>query len=178
MARKIAGDYLSIGTYSTGQLEAKMEATPKIALFLAGASAAAAWLVVPELRCGLELPMAAGQCAGGQSRTAAGGSNPPDVKSFLPPRESPPIQIVRSLSEADLEGKSNWELDVMRNEIYARHGRGFNREDLRAYFAQFSWYHPIYSPEAFDQYHQDSLSPTERANAEFILDYQRWHTKP
>ena len=34
------------------------------------------------------------------------------------------------------------ELEIMRNEIYARHGWVFNRRDLQDYFGRQSWYQP------------------------------------
>ena len=73
---------------------------------------------------------------------------------------------IRRLTEADLEGKTNQELDLMRNEIYARHGRPFNRADLRAYFMRQSWYRP-------DQAYTDSrLTRIEIYNVNFIKNYQ------
>lgn len=35
------------------------------------------------------------------------------------------------------------ELRILRNTIYARHGRKFRDAKLREYFSQFSWYHPV-----------------------------------
>lgn len=46
----------------------------------------------------------------------------------------------RVLSEAELQGRSKAELRVMRNEIFARHGRIFQSTDLQDYFAAKSWY--------------------------------------
>lgn len=34
------------------------------------------------------------------------------------------------------------ELRILRNTIYARHGRKFRDAKLRRYFSQFDWYHP------------------------------------
>jgi YARHG domain len=48
------------------------------------------------------------------------------------------------------------ELRLLRNEIYARHGRTFESKDLQEHFQQCAWYHP--SP-AFTE---ASLSKTER----------------
>ncbi len=45
-----------------------------------------------------------------------------------------PFFMTRLVTDADLAGKSPWELRIMRNEIYARHGRGFNSTDLQEYF--------------------------------------------
>jgi len=68
------------------------------------------------------------------------------------------------LTATDLAGKSRWELDVMRNEIYARHGRRFDRSDLQHYFESQPWY----KPQAFSP---NDLSEVERANAEFIRQF-------
>lgn len=51
----------------------------------------------------------------------------------------------RILSRSELAGYSNWELRIMRNEIYAKYGYIFKSEDLRNYFNQQSWYKPRYT---------------------------------
>jgi hypothetical protein len=82
---------------------------------------------------------------------------------------APPVVGQRYLTEGDLSGLSRWQLDILRNEIYARHGRRFRREDLQAYFDRQPWYRPIYSPEAFPE---GLLSPVERHNVELIANFQ------
>jgi hypothetical protein len=72
----------------------------------------------------------------------------------------------RPLTEADLRGKSARTLTLMRNEIYAVHGRIFQRKDLEDYFRRQTWYRP--NPT----FQQSWLSRVERRNAEFILAYQ------
>ena len=69
-------------------------------------------------------------------------------------------------STSELEGLSDWELSIARNEIYARHGRTFQNEDLQGYFEAQDWYTPLYDPEEFDD--EVELSSTEIANAETI----------
>ncbi len=76
----------------------------------------------------------------------------------------------RRLTEDDLFGKSAWELDVMRNEPFARHGYRFKRADLRNHFSQFSWYEPDTSSQSRVA---QRLSPTEQYNAEVIRKYQQ-----
>jgi hypothetical protein len=49
-------------------------------------------------------------------------------------------QPPQPLIEHDLQGKSKWELEVMRNEIFARHGRPFRRPALQKYFESQLWY--------------------------------------
>lgn len=74
----------------------------------------------------------------------------------------------RRLTAADLQGKSKKELRLMRNTIYAVHGRKFRSADLDNYFRQFSWYKPVgYDIPAA------SLSATEMANAALIAKYEK-----
>jgi serine/threonine-protein kinase len=77
--------------------------------------------------------------------------------------------MTRKLTEADLAGKSRGELDILRNEVYARHGRRFNRSDLQAYFDRQPWYRPRYAP---DQFPSSLLTPVQSANVTFIRAYQ------
>ena len=56
----------------------------------------------------------------------------------------------RYLSKAECEALSAAELRIARNEIYARHGRLFDSEDLQAYFNAQDWYHGTISPAKFD----------------------------
>ena len=76
------------------------------------------------------------------------------------------------VSESDLEGKTAWDLDIMRNSIYARHGRRFDNAELQAYFDQQPGYQPIYSPSEFDTLSAELLSSIEAENGKFILRYQ------
>jgi hypothetical protein len=48
----------------------------------------------------------------------------------------------RILDRADLARFSKMQLRIARNEIYARRGRFFKSEDLKAYFSKFGWYKP------------------------------------
>ena len=76
----------------------------------------------------------------------------------------------RRLTEDDLYGKSVWELGVMRNEPFARHGYIFQRNDLREHFSQFSWY----APDSRSQSRvAQRLSSTEQHNTELIRKYQQ-----
>lgn len=59
------------------------------------------------------------------------------------------------------------ELWYARNEIYARHGRGFKDSALQSYFDSKPWYTREYSPEEFDSM-ADPLNSTEKANADAI----------
>lgn len=48
----------------------------------------------------------------------------------------------RLLTPEELAPLSARQLEIARNEIYARRGRMFRRDDLRAHFSQFDWYKP------------------------------------
>ncbi|MBW4575908.1 MAG: YARHG domain-containing protein [Aphanothece sp. CMT-3BRIN-NPC111] len=76
----------------------------------------------------------------------------------------------RLVTDADLRGKNAFELDIMRNSIFARHGRRFQSKDLQEYFDRQPWYRPRYSPEEFPD---SLLSPLELQNAVYILGYQK-----
>jgi serine/threonine protein kinase len=65
------------------------------------------------------------------------------------PGETQPFFMVRLVTAEDLKGKSAWDLELMRNEIYARHGLTFRRPELQQYFASKSWYAPRYASGSF-----------------------------
>ncbi len=107
------------------------------------------------------------------SQTTEASKAPSTQDKTRPPQPadvSKPFFMQRPVTESDLVGKSAWELDVMRNEIYARHGRRFARTDLQNYFDRQPWYRPNYPVNEFPN---GILSPVEQANAEFIASYQR-----
>ena len=81
-----------------------------------------------------------------------------------------PFFMNELLTEQDLKGKSRRELGIMRNEIYARRGRGFKRQDLRDYFCGQPWYEPIYPPDSFPD---TRLTDIQQKNAVLILRHQR-----
>lgn len=73
------------------------------------------------------------------------------------------------LDGSELEGLSAEECRIGRNEIYARHGRIFQDDALRAYFEQFDWYEGIYDADEFDE---SVLNVYEIANRDLIIDYE------
>lgn len=64
------------------------------------------------------------------------------------------------------------QLRLARNEIYARHGRIFQDEELAAYFGSKSWYQPLYDPESFDALGDSILNEYEIANRDLIQEYE------
>ncbi len=75
----------------------------------------------------------------------------------------------RAIVDSDLANKSNFELDIMRNEIFARYGRRFQDPELQAYFSNQPWYQPKFEP---DQFPKDLLTPLEMKNVIYIRDFQ------
>ena len=69
------------------------------------------------------------------------------------------------ISREYLQYFSQDDLRLAVNEIYARHGRRFNSEDLQNYFNQKTWYQGTIAPEAFDE---SVLNVYEKANTELI----------
>lgn len=82
----------------------------------------------------------------------------------FPGAESYPIEA------SDLEGKTAAECRIARNEIYARHGRMFQDEQLQAYFTLCSWYKGTVAPENFSD---SVLNEVEKANLQMIADYEK-----
>ncbi|MDQ7825427.1 MAG: YARHG domain-containing protein [Candidatus Eremiobacteraeota bacterium] len=73
----------------------------------------------------------------------------------------------RLLTEFDLKGKTARELTLIRNEIYARHGRPFKDQELKKYFDSMDWYVPD------ENYREALLTDVEKKNAAYILEYQK-----
>lgn len=96
----------------------------------------------------------------------------PIVKPTSPPPPEPNFDFLASriIAEPDLDGFSEIELDLLRNAIFARHGRRFKDAELQTYFDRQSWYRPVYEPEGFPD---NLLNDTEKQNAQFVLAYQK-----
>lgn len=79
-----------------------------------------------------------------------------------------PDSSERLLTDADVAGLSKAELQIARNEIYARHGRKFNNPDLQAWFNSCSWYKGTIAPGDFNE--QLIFNETELANVYFLKE--------
>ena len=75
----------------------------------------------------------------------------------------------RKVTDADLDGKDGLQLDIMRNWVFARHGRRFDSPVLQNYFNKQPWYIPQYSPKDFPE---KLLSSVEQQNIRYIAMYQ------
>ena len=58
------------------------------------------------------------------------------------------------------------------NEIYARHGRQYDTQDLNAFFSSKSWYRPQYSKSEFDKIESQVLNSYERENIKILTGYR------
>lgn len=83
----------------------------------------------------------------------------------------------RAYSQGELEAMSTSDLYYARNEIFARHGRMFQRADLQDYFNSKSWYNPQYSPEQWNNL-PNQLNSTEIANANLMMQVERSKGSP
>jgi len=77
-----------------------------------------------------------------------------------------PVASERYLNSDDVNNLTGWELKIMRNEIFARHGYIFKTEEMRNYFMYEKWYVPRY--ENVD----GMLSDVEKKNIELIKRYE------
>jgi len=110
---------------------------------------------------------------------------PPATPQAVTPPSPPPAPVTaapgsagtwpwtsqRLITEYDLQGLSLRDLELMRNEIYARHGWVFNRQDLRRYFEGQSWYRPKGGPanrEEANRLATAEMSGLERRNVQII----------
>lgn len=55
-----------------------------------------------------------------------------------------PFASVREITKEDLNGLSDFDKKVMKNEILARHGYIFQDEEMKSYFSSQKWYKPKY----------------------------------
>lgn len=80
-----------------------------------------------------------------------------------------PDSGTRKLTNSDLAGLDADELELARNEIYARAGRRFNTDYIQDYFDDKLWYVGTIEPEDFTE---DMLNDVEKYNVNFIRNYE------
>lgn len=76
----------------------------------------------------------------------------------------------RYLEDQEVEGYTSGQVQMMINEIYARHGRVFELESNRTYFEGQSWYHPV--PGKTDEVIEREFNDYERANIALLSQYR------
>lgn len=74
----------------------------------------------------------------------------------------------RYLTEEDLAGLSADQLELAKNEIYARHGRQFVTDYIAEYFNSKSWYQGTVDPDTFDANQNSIFNEYELANIMLI----------
>lgn len=73
----------------------------------------------------------------------------------------------RKLTDDELRYMTSYELRLLRNEIFARHGYIFNSSDLQKHFGSQSWYRPV-TNNAYDL----NLNSIEQYNINLIKQYE------
>jgi hypothetical protein len=80
-----------------------------------------------------------------------------------------PQASTRILDNYDLEMMSSRDLEIMRNEIFARHGYSFKKLEFRQIFEKFDWYVPISTNV------ESELTQIERANVTKIKEFESYY---
>lgn len=81
------------------------------------------------------------------------------VEGYLTPAD-------RVLTPAELQDRSKAELRVMRNEVFAHHGRAFQEIDLQNFFSGKTWYRE--NPSYFD----DLLTEVDKENIRILQEFE------
>ena len=124
----------------------------------------------------------------GGSRTANANARPAptparaNANTFASPTPTPlpdvmqvaEVKIIGGslVSPADLPGMTPAQLRMLRNTVYARHGRVFREDDLRQYFAARPWYKPE------NGYSDRLLTTNDRANADLLKAFEENNGAP
>jgi hypothetical protein len=86
----------------------------------------------------------------------------PSIPEHLSKIEGYLVAPDRVLTDAELQGRSKAEFRVMRNEIFARHGRIFQSADLNTYFSAKPWY------KQDPNYADSMLSAVDKQNVKIL----------
>lgn len=103
----------------------------------------------------------------GSKPTVANTTSKPRLSNVGFAHDYSDIVCYQRLDDIDVAGLSKAELRILRNTIFARHGRKFKAADLRNYFNSFSWYVPLYDDVPISE-----LTPTEQHNIALIQQYE------
>lgn len=76
----------------------------------------------------------------------------------------------RYLQASDIENYNHNEIQMIINEIYARHGREFHTQENRDYFSAQDWYNPISGKT--DEEIVAEFNKFEKANVELLSKYR------
>lgn len=78
----------------------------------------------------------------------------------------------RYLTDEEISKYSSAELELAKNEIYARHGRKFVTSYIAEYFSSKSWYQGTVDPETFDAQQDSIFNEYEVANIDKIVQWE------
>lgn len=76
----------------------------------------------------------------------------------------------RYLEVSDIEGYSRDEIQMIINEIYAKHGREFHTQENIDYFSAQDWYEPVLGKS--DEEIANEFNAYEKANVELLCKYR------
>ena len=78
----------------------------------------------------------------------------------------------RYLTDEELQNYSSSDLELAKNEIYARHGRQFVTQRIADYFNSKPWYQGTIDPETFDAQQSEIFNEYEAANISKIVEWE------
>lgn len=81
-----------------------------------------------------------------------------------------PDSADRYLEVSDIEGYSSDEIQMIINEIYAKHGREFHTQENIDYFSAQDWYEPVAGKS--DEEIANEFNAYEKANVELLCKYR------
>lgn len=85
-----------------------------------------------------------------------------------------PYSDQQYLTADDLSGMSAKQLNLAKNELYARHGRIFDRQDLQDYFESCDWYEGTYTRAEWDaKGDKYFFNDVEIANRNLLVKYEK-----
>ena len=85
-----------------------------------------------------------------------------------------PESSSRYLTDDEVSVYSSQQLELAKNEIYARHGRQFVTQSIADYFNSKSWYQGTIDPDTFDAQQDSIFNEYETANIQKI---DEWYLK-
>lgn len=93
-----------------------------------------------------------------------------DVSEEKSPEYIFPDSSTRKLKKSEVKAIGTEERRLAKNEIYARHGRRFQDQELQEYFDSLSWYYGTIEPEDFDE---SVFNKIEKANIKLLAKYEK-----
>lgn len=121
----------------------------------------------PEIEWELEIPEPTQAPTPLPDNPQGGENGPQNGDYFFPESDS------RYLTDEEVSAYSSSDLELAKNEIYARHGRKFVTERIAEYFNNKSWYQGTVDPETFDAQQDSVFNEYEIANIGKIAQWEQ-----